>query len=1016
MAKGKKTTDQKKAGNNNLKKSGKKLNKAVLRKIIFALVVVGLVAGLATTAVGVNLILNTPPIDRERLVAVQTSYLIDKNDQQVWGLHGEENRVLVSLNEIPMLVQNAFIAIEDERFYRHFGWDIQGFLRAAWVNFRARRIVQGGSTISMQLVENSGMITEQSRFIRKVQEIWLAIMLERQYSKEEILEMYLNRIYFGRGAYGVEAAARSYFNKSVGELQPHEAAFLAALIRAPEFYGSMENKAEEGMARMKLVLGSMRRLNYISEAEYEQALSAEFAFIPPPELASPFPWFIDYVVHHELHDILSKIDGFGDRTAIYNAIYTGGLRIYTTLDTTLQGHVQTVLDNNELYPQTLMINMDKLKEAVAANNGELPPDWSTAFLDEVNGVPQPQSALVLADPQTGAIWALGGGRDYAKNRNQDLRFLSMRQPGSAIKPILTYAPAIEEGLLGAGSVLDDAPFIGPGNPLWLPENFDGRFRGMTTVRDALAWSYNLPAVRAFQQLGAQKGADYAYRMGLSGYNPANNTVELGWSLGAREVTPLEMTQAYAVFANDGVRVDLHTVRRIVDRDGQVIFERQAAPVQVLSPQTTFILTDILRDVVRSTTARGLQSPRPMAAKTGTTDAARDIYLSAYAPNVVASFWMGYDIPAMGGISNGWNFTTAVMRTVFAEVFKTLPVEQFKPAPSGVVRVEVCVKSGLLPSEQCREAGEVRADFFLSNHVPRVTCNMHLLLDICTVSGQLAGEFCPPDQIERQDFFNRPEYITTDSRWRYRGRAAPGRKPLDAEDKPPDEICTVHTEYTGEITSFSAQATNGRILLEWRHSGPQVLEFRLYRQIEGETGSALLASLDDDQFSFIDQAVQAGKTYLYNIYAVYAHGPSEPEVARITLRAEQPPAPDNFRAEHMPGNGGGILLSWGYTGAVDRFIIRRSVDGGNWATVSEPSAGDRSFTDTGATAPGSYSYQIVAVRQGVESPPASVVITINNGTGSSAAERSVVAESGGGLRTIFSGLLRQLSALLIIDLS
>ncbi|HOL17604.1 MAG TPA: PBP1A family penicillin-binding protein, partial [Bacillota bacterium] len=634
MAERKKPLDQKKTSG----QSSQKLpNKNIIRKIIIAAAIFVLLVGITGITIGLIYISDAPEINRAALETVQTSYLYDKNNREVAALHGAENRILVPLEGIPDHVQKAFIAIEDERFEKHFGWDIIGFIRAAVVNLRTRSFTQGASTITQQLVQNAFLTTEKT-IKRKTQEIWLAIKFERQYSKEEILEMYLNRIYFGNGAYGVEAAAQMYFNKSVGELELHEAAYLAAIVRSPEYYNPFANE-EAGIARTKLVLGNMKRLKFISEAEYEQALSAEFLYGEPPTFAYPHPYYVDYVVHHELVNILSELPEYGSREEAYKAIYTGGLKVYTTLDTDIQAHVETVLNNHDLYPRTLFINMDKLQEAINANNGRLPADYPDAYIDEEKGKPQPQSALVLTDPKTGAIWALGGGRNYAKNQNEDLRFLSKRQPGSAIKPVITYAPAIEEGLLGAGSALDDAPLIGPGG--WFPENYDGNFRGMVTVRRALAYSYNLPAVRAYQALGLEKGAEYARKMGISTFEPSDALPS--WTLGSREVTALDMAQAFSVFANNGIRVDLHAVQRIEDSNGQIIYEHKANPQQVLSPQTTFIINDILQDVVRYTTATGLQSPRPMAAKTGTTDDARDIYLCAYAPNIVASFWMGYDI-------------------------------------------------------------------------------------------------------------------------------------------------------------------------------------------------------------------------------------------------------------------------------------------------------------------------------------------------------------------------------------
>jgi membrane peptidoglycan carboxypeptidase len=269
----------------------------------------------------------------------------------------------------------------------------------------------------------------------------------------------------------------------------------------------------------------------------------------------------------------------------------------------------------------------------------------------------------------------------------------------------------------------------------------------------------------------------------------------------------------------------------------------------------------------------------MAAKTGTTDDARDIYLCAYTPNVVAAFWMGYDEKVMGNIPNGWNYTTAVLRTVFSELFKTLPAEPFRAVPDGVTRVEVCAKSGLLPSDQCLEAGVTTTDYFLANHVPRVTCNMHLLLDICKESGLLANEFCPKSSVIRKAFFDRPDYIITDGRW----LKGAGRKPLDADDKAPTEKCGVHTEFGGRVTSFIAEARRNDIRLQWRYRGPRVDEFIIYRQIEGETNPEFLVRLASNQRRYNDNAVVPGKTYIYSLYAVYKHGLSEPAIARATFR-------------------------------------------------------------------------------------------------------------------------------------
>ena len=708
---------------------GKKPGRAgtVLKIIFVFLVILTLIAGGATAAVVVNYVNEAPPFDPSRLATVETSYIYDSGGNEIVALHEEQNRIVVNLNQVPEHVRLAFIAIEDERFYRHFGFDIVGSMRAAYANFRAGSIVQGASTITQQLAQNAYLSTETT-YRRKIQEIWLAVQLERSYGKDEILEMYLNRIYFGNGAYGVEAAAQTYFDKSVGDLNIAEAAILAGAVRSPNLYNPIDNEMETE-ARMRIVLSSMKRLDYITEAQYRHALQQKIDYAEPRSLDYPYPHFVDHVVHNELIRILSEIPSIGSREEAYRAIYTGGLRIYTTLEPPLQKHVEEVLKRTDLYPTTIYVDMPRVREAIA----QLPPgrDLTRAQLqelvDEEGGIPQPQAAIVVADPTTGKIKALGGGRDYHKKVDEVLRFSTLRQPGSAIKPIITYAPAFEEGTLaGGGSTLDDSPFTGPRG--WQPKNFDNRFRGMITAREALYFSYNVPAVRAFQDLGTRVGVSYAERMGISTIDHSeidNLALTLGgFTYG---VSAIDMAQAYGVLANGGVRVDLYSVEKIEDRHGSVLFEQRNYPRQVLSPQATFIVNDILQDFVRVYLGRALQIDRPVAAKTGTTENWKDVYLVAYTPNLVASFWMGYDEPKMGGIQQGWRYSTVFLREVFLEVFKDLEIRDF-PRPDGITRMEVCTISGLRPIEGCMAAGTVRADYFIDKHAPRMTCDVHLLLE------------------------------------------------------------------------------------------------------------------------------------------------------------------------------------------------------------------------------------------------------------------------------------------------
>jgi len=387
--------------NTDIKKPKKK--RSIIKIIILIIFLLLVIGGGATAAVVYNYINEAPPFDVSKLATLETSYLYDGNGTEITRLHEEQNRIVVSLEEIPLHVQEAFIAIEDERFMEHFGFDIIGSLRAAYANLRAGDIVQGATTITQEVTQHAFLSTETS-YKRKIQEIWLAIEMERRYSKEEILELYLNRMYFGNGAYGVETAAQTYFGKSIGELTLAEGAMLAGAMRWPNNYNPFDNR-EAAKERMSLVLENMLRLEYISEAEYRQAMQGPSYYAEPRNPEYPYPHFVDYVVHDELIDILREIPSIGSKEAAYKAIYTGGLRIYTTLDPHLQRHVEEVLAREDLYPTTIYVDIPAAREVAA----ELPSgqDLSRAqleeLIDEEKGLPQPQAAIVVADPTTGEL-------------------------------------------------------------------------------------------------------------------------------------------------------------------------------------------------------------------------------------------------------------------------------------------------------------------------------------------------------------------------------------------------------------------------------------------------------------------------------------------------------------------------------------------------------------------------------------------------------------------------------------
>ncbi len=823
------------------------------------------IAGGAAAAVIFSYIDDAPPINPVMLETVETSYLFDSSGEEVTAMHEEQNRILVSLDDIPAHVIEAFIAIEDERFEEHFGFDVVGSLRAAYINFQAGAIVQGASTITQQLAQNAFLTTETT-YERKIQEIWLAIQMEQMYSKNEILELYLNRIYFGNGAYGVEAAALNYFGKSIGEVNLNEAAMLAGAVRSPNLYNPFDNQAE-AENRMRTVLHNMRRLDYISEAEYQQALDKRMNYAEIKGAEYPFPHYVDYVIHNELIRILSGMPEYGSIEEAYRAIYNGGLRVYTNLEPSAQNHVESVLANEELYPVTYMVNMDQVRETIASTPGDdiLTEAQVEELVVEENGIAQPQAAIVLADPTTGQIKALGGGREYQKNIDEVLRFASLRQPGSAIKPIITYAPAFEEGVLaGPGSTLDDSPYIGP-NDDWFPENFDYEFRGMTPVRESLFKSYNIPAIRAFEKMGPQVGSEYAEKMGISTLHPdEKNNLSLTLGGFTRGVSAIDMNQAYSVLANSGLKVDLHTITRIVDRGGNTIYEKNIDPQQVISPQSAFLVNDILQDFVTQYLGGSLRIDRPVAAKTGTTDEWKDVYLVAYTPNLVASFWMGYDEPRMGQIRQGWRYSTAFLREVFLKEFEDLEIKEFD-TPDGLVRLRVCARSGLLATDDCERADAVNYDYFLEENAPNRSCNMH--------DGR---------------FYRRPAYIETDERWSSRG--GPGRKPMDVEDLPTRTLTRDLAEQQGSTTSeipdFNALVFIDGITLQWDYDGPGITGFEVSRSVNGGA-ETIVAELGSNSRQFLDNEIELNQDYTYYLTAIFDDGDiSESAVVNISTEATE----------------------------------------------------------------------------------------------------------------------------------
>ncbi|ACX52788.1 penicillin-binding protein, 1A family [Ammonifex degensii KC4] len=638
-----------------------------------------------------------PSFDPQKLSGNSSTLLYDSQGKLIAEV-GTQYRIPVKLGEIPLEVQNAFLAVEDARFYEHIGIDFRGILRALWNNLTKKGIYEGGSTITQQLARNC-FLSQERTWKRKIQEAILALAIERHYRKQEILEFYLNHVYFGAGAYGIQAAARTYFNKDVSQLTLEEGALLAGLVQAPSAYSPFENP-KAALERRNMVLDAMVRWGFLDPAR-AQALKEKPLKLNPGTTGSGVPgaYFVDYVTEQ----LVAKYGA--DR------VFREGLRVYTTLDSRIQEIAERVLNDPQNFPPSVR--------------------------DE-QGVLQPQAAVVIIDPQTGSILALVGGRGQPLVRQGFNRAVhARRQPGSAFKPLIAYAPAIEYLGYAPATVFDDIP-VRFGS--YEPRNYDGRYRGLITLRTALTYSVNTVAVQLLDKVGMDKATEFVSRLGIK-IDPRRE--KLGIALGGLDegVTPLQMAQAYAALANQGRLVPATAILRVETRAGAVLEEHRLQPVQVMKPTTAYLVTDMLRSAVERGTGQNARLGKwPVAGKTGTTDANRDAWFCGYTPQLVGVVWMGYDTPQTMKGEYGGGRPALIWRKIMAEALRDTPPRDF-PRPPGIVTATVDGKSGLLPGP-LTPPEDLVTDIFAEGTVPSRVDDTRVLVELCATTGLLATEYCP----------------------------------------------------------------------------------------------------------------------------------------------------------------------------------------------------------------------------------------------------------------------------------
>ncbi|MFQ5913216.1 MAG: penicillin-binding protein 1A [Nitrospinota bacterium] len=670
----------------------------------------------------------------ERYRPSTTTHIYDSQNRLL-GEFYMERRILVPLHRIPQHLIQATLAIEDNNFYDHIGIDLRGLARAFYRNMRAGRVVQGGSTITQQLAKILFLTPERS-FSRKVKEALLALRIERTYSKEEILALYFNQIYLGSGAYGVEAAARTYFGKGVENLNLEEAALLAALPKAPS-YLSPVRYPERARSRRNLVLGKMQEMGFIPPERAQEAQKAPLNIVRLKPVESQAPHFVEHV-RRELQE------RFGQRE-----LYQKGLRVYTTLDLDLQRAAREALVKGlkavdrrrglgqppEEYPPgspppalrpgsrvvgrvtrvvgdrvsgifgghtaSLTVSEVGLRENLSAGSPLVVEVVSVnAARGELTLKPvfPAEGALIALDVKTGAIRAMVGGRDFEKSQfNRATQ--ALRQPGSSFKPFI-YAAALEGGMR-PNDMLVDAPvsYWDPSaKKAWRPTNYERRFFGRVTLQRALEHSINVATIRLLEKVGPRRVRDLAKRLGIE------SPVEpyLSMALGTSVVTLQELTSAYATIANGGLRTSPYTIERVEAEDGSTLYERELQIARVLDPETAYLSTHMLQGVIKRGTGRKAKVLKArLAGKTGTTDEFKDAWFIGFSPDLALGAWVGVDTnEQLGKRETGARAALPIWIDTMAAWLEEHPAGEF-PVPRDIQLVDVDSRTGLLASASCR---------------------------------------------------------------------------------------------------------------------------------------------------------------------------------------------------------------------------------------------------------------------------------------------------------------------------
>ncbi len=794
------------------------------------LALLGAVIGIAKAFVDTAPTLDLAALDAQD----KTSFIYDSEGNLITDYKGTEDRIMVSIDEIPEMLQNAFIAVEDARFYEHNGVDVKRIVGALVANFTSGS-TQGGSTITQQLIKQTVLSSEQS-YKRKLQEAYLAMELETRYTKKQILESYLNTIFLGGSYYGVRVAAYGYFGKELDQLTLRECAMLAGLTRSPNYYNPRSNfytRNTEGSNtpditnnRTDYVLRQMRENGLITAQQYNAALDRSTASVLEKSPASTdmyaYPHYVEYAIS-DVVDTFLDLNGLEDtsanRYAMENKLRTGGYSVYLCLDTEIQEIVEDTLANWSDYPR-LRDPSDKVYQSRNADG-------------TYTEIEQPQAAACVFDYRTGELKAIVGGRYKPTTRKTLNRASGMTMPvGSSIKPLTVYAPAIDLGASPASIAYNmPVPISGwkdsSGKDSW-PKNYGGGgYKGPQSFRSALRNSYNTAAAQILMTyVGVSRSVEYLHLMGIPDKNI--NADPFGLALGSSGITPVQMAVAFGTIANKGVYQQPLSFSRIVDSNGNVVVDmhQQQDRHQVFKPSTAYLVVDMLKEAVQSGTGTKAKiSSQVVAGKTGTNSDSKGVFFAGMTGWYSASVWIGHDnYKALSSKATGGNAAAPLWQSFMEKIHKAKNLDSREiidgtPSDYNLVRVTTCGVSGQLATDACYNdvnGYKTITDYWSADSVPTAYCSMHKSVSICTESGLLATDYCPSYSVESRGIVLIPrghplyDYIDTygDTIRKYLGEFATLKSTNDIAN----HICQIHDAYTAtqqpsELESIVSDASS-----------------------------------------------------------------------------------------------------------------------------------------------------------------------------------------------------------------